>query len=169
MSYCFIVMFTLPILQSSHNTSFEGSHAEFLLYGRAEIFLLNLEWNCTFVHCPEMVVQSKSMYCVMYLSNPHQAFYSGRGADLGMKPSENPFPSAIQQTGGHSNTACSKAVSVQHFSDFASSPVTLLWAAAPVGWNCSGARLVSACLALLLPCILGQVVLSKLEKKNLLR
>lgn len=36
----------------------------------------------------------------MYLPNPHQAFSSDRGTDLGMKPSEKPFPSAIQQTDG---------------------------------------------------------------------
>lgn len=36
----------------------------------------------------------------MYLPSPHQAFYSDRGTDLGIKPSENPFPSAFQQTDG---------------------------------------------------------------------
>lgn len=69
--------------------------------GELRLFFLNLEWTCTFVHCPEMLVWSKSVYCIMYLPNRHQAFYGERGTDLGIKSSENPFPSAIQQTDGH--------------------------------------------------------------------
>lgn len=42
LSYYFLTMLTLHIPQSSHNTSVEGTHAVFLLYGRIKIFFLNL-------------------------------------------------------------------------------------------------------------------------------
>lgn len=39
---------------------------------------------------------------------------------------------------GTSDTACSRQFVSSSISGFAAGPVTALWAAAPVGWNCSG-------------------------------
>lgn len=83
----------------------------------------------------------------MYFPNPHQVFYSGRGTDLGMKFSESPFPSAIQQTDGwiRQTLLIPRQFLSSSIRDFAASPVTLLWAVASVGCNRSGTCLVSGC------------------------
>ena len=102
-------MFTLHIPWSSSNTSMKRTILSFSCIGELTLFFLNLEWNCTFVHCPEMIllhligwVACLEQVYVLHTSPTHIKFlYSEWGTDLGVKSSEKPLPSDIQWTNGH--------------------------------------------------------------------
>lgn len=105
-SYYFLIMFTLHIPRSSSNTRMKATMPSFSCIEELTFFL-NLEWNCTFVHCPEIAPPHRmgcffgGSLCITYLPNPHQVFVQWlRCTGLGERSSKNPFPSDIQQTNG---------------------------------------------------------------------
>lgn len=76
LSYCFLITFTLHIPQSSHSASVEGSHAEFLLYGKIKIFFFLLLSEIVHLLIVLRYLFEASVCIGLHTSPPHTGLFT---------------------------------------------------------------------------------------------